>query len=88
MTKINLTTLKCACLGWLDHWPVSESEYKCSDVRAEDYHDPVDNDQTREESQEKQPKPDEDVDFLVHWNMYNIILSRFIDQFVLTNIER
>ena len=46
--------------------PISESEHKCSYVWAEDYHDPVDNDQTREESQEKQPKPDEDVYFLVH----------------------
>lgn len=53
-------------LIWIDFWPVSEPEHECSDVRAEDYHDSVDNDQTREESQEQQPKPDEDVDFLVY----------------------
>ena len=46
--------------------PVSESENKCPDIRAENNHDSVDDNQAWQKSEKKEPEPDENIDFLIH----------------------
>ena len=45
--------------------PVSQSEDKSPDVRTEHNYNPVDNNQAWQKSQEQQPEPDENIDFLI-----------------------
>ena len=45
--------------------PISQTQHKCPDVRAEDDDNAIDDDQAGEEAQEEKPKPDEDVDLFV-----------------------
>jgi len=49
------------------HTSVSESENKCPDIRAENNHDSVDDNQAWQKSEKKEPEPDENIDFLIHY---------------------